>query len=574
MLQNSGLNTLLFYGALAVCLGGIMYRVFTWFHGRVIHPNAGAAAALKRMGVGFIGVFQTPAGGRIPGLVRSLVGQVLLQVHILKQNPLRWVMHLFICYGFLYLLLFHALDDIVTRTLFSGYEPTLHPFRFLRNLFGLILGVGLGIAVYRRSTVKSLREITGKRDWAALAILGLIVFSGFFLESTRILSTRMFDDMVRACASDDPAEIAGLRAYWAKEFGTAFPGAFNSVNMNRLDLGRMVHEESCAFCHDRPDTAVAAWPISRMLQPMAPILNGFHADQILWQIHLLACFTGLALLPFTKFFHILATPVNLLVRAVGGEAEDQKSGAAADTGRILGMDACTHCGVCSRYCAVEPAYRILGNPDILPSEKLRSLQSTAKKNNPPPERMMRLAEGSFACTACGRCTDLCPSGIDLQGLWTASRTDLVHAGYLDPCGWARTRSAAEWGSLLDKPGSAAPAVSGHIGLTDRAETFWACVQCTTCTSVCPVVGASDDPESDLDMTPQQIMNLMRLQMKELALGARMVWNCVTCYQCQEHCPQGVRVADVLYELRNLAGERIGADLRKPDWRKPDRDVNR
>ncbi len=565
MFQHPGLNTLLFYVSLAVCLAGISYRVFTWFHDRVIHSNAGAAATLKRMGRGFIGFFRIPTGGQLPGLVRILVGQVLFQVHILKQNPLRWVMHLFICYGFLYLLIFHALDDLVTRTLFSGYEPTLHPFRFLRNLFGLILAAGLGIAVYRRSSVRSLREITGKGDWAALAILGVIVFSGFFLESTRILLPRMFDDMVRAYASDDPAEIAGLRAYWAKDFGVAFSGApTSSVNPNRLDLGRMVHDDSCAFCHDRPDTAVAAWPISRMLQPMAGILNQIQADQILWQIHVLACFTGLALLPFTKFFHILATPVYRLVRAGRGEAADEKADAAAETCRILGLDACTHCGVCSRYCSVEPVYRIVGNPDILPSEKLRSLQFTAKKKNPPPGRMMGLAEGSFACTACGRCTDLCPSGIDLQELWTVSRADLIQTGYLDPYGWARTRSAAEWGSLLEHPSPAAPGASGHLGLTDRVETFWACVQCTTCTSVCPVVGASDDPESDLDMTPQQIMNLMRLQMKELALGARMVWNCVTCYQCQEHCPQGVRVADVLYELRNLAGERMKVHLRKPD----------
>jgi len=562
MLQNSGLNTLLFYLSLAVCLVGVFYRMFTWFHDRIILPNSGAAATLKRMGCGLIGIFRPLAGGHLPGLVRSLVGKVLLQVHILKQNPLRWVMHLFICYGFLYLLFFHALDGIFTRTVFSGYEPTLHPFRFLRNLFGLILAAGLIIAAYRRFTIDALREITGKGDWAALALLLLIVFSGFFLESTRILSPRMFDEMVRAYAPDDPAEIAGLRAYWAKEFGVAFSGApTHSINPNRLDLGRMVHEESCAFCHDRPGTAVAAWPISRILQPMAGILNQIQADQILWQIHVLACFTGLALLPFTKFFHILATPVNLLVRAGREETEDQKAEPVADTGRILGLDACTHCGVCSRYCSVEPAYRILGNPDILPSEKLRSLQSTEMKKNPRPGRMMRLAEGSFACTACGRCTDLCPSEIDLQDLWTASRADLIQAGYLNLHGWARTRSAAEWGSLLDQPGPAAPGVSAHLGLTDRAETFWACVQCTTCTSVCPVVGASDDPESELDMTPQQIMNLMRLQMKELALGARMVWNCVTCYQCQEHCPQGVRVADVLYELRNLAGERMKAHLR-------------
>ena len=67
-----------------------------------------------------------------------------------------------------------------------------------------------------------------------------------------------------------------------------------------------------------------------------------------------------------------------------------------------------------------------------------------------------------------------------------------------------------------------------------------------------MVAASDDPRRDLDLTPQQIMNLMRLQLKEQAFGCRMLWDCVTCYQCQEHCPQNVKVADVLYELRNEA----------------------
>jgi heterodisulfide reductase subunit C len=52
------------------------------------------------------------------------------------------------------------------------------------------------------------------------------------------------------------------------------------------------------------------------------------------------------------------------------------------------------------------------------------------------------------------------------------------------------------------------------------------------------------------------MNLLRLQLRELALGSRMVWDCVTCYQCQEHCPQGVEVADILYELRNEAVRRL------------------
>jgi heterodisulfide reductase subunit C len=107
-------------------------------------------------------------------------------------------------------------------------------------------------------------------------------------------------------------------------------------------------------------------------------------------------------------------------------------------------------------------------------------------------------------------------------------------------------------------------------LADNPDTFWACVQCTTCTNVCPVVAASHNPRNDLDLTPQQVMNLMRLELKEMALGCRMVWDCVTCYKCQEHCPQGVPVADVLYELRNEACRRLTPDSGPMDTRvRPD-----
>ena len=54
------------------------------------------------------------------------------------------------------------------------------------------------------------------------------------------------------------------------------------------------------------------------------------------------------------------------------------------------------------------------------------------------------------------------------------------------------------------------------------------------------------------------MNLLRLGLKDLALGSRMVWDCTTCYMCQEHCPEGIPVADILYELRNLAYEQFRA----------------
>jgi len=56
------------------------------------------------------------------------------------------------------------------------------------------------------------------------------------------------------------------------------------------------------------------------------------------------------------------------------------------------------------------------------------------------------------------------------------------------------------------------------------------------------------------MTPQQIMNLLRLGKKQTAAGTRMVWNCLTCYMCQEHCPSEIKVADIIIELRNISNQ--------------------
>ena len=81
----------------------------------------------------------------------------------------------------------------------------------------------------------------------------------------------------------------------------------------------------------------------------------------------------------------------------------------------------THCGVCSEHCSVAPFYRVIPNTAILPSEKLLAVKRLGTSRAPTAE-MALLAEGSFICTLCGRCTQWCPSGIDLQDLWQALPT--------------------------------------------------------------------------------------------------------------------------------------------------------
>jgi heterodisulfide reductase subunit C len=66
------------------------------------------------------------------------------------------------------------------------------------------------------------------------------------------------------------------------------------------------------------------------------------------------------------------------------------------------------------------------------------------------------------------------------------------------------------------------------------------------------VGNYDNPQEELGLLPHQIMCSLGLGLTETAMGAKMIWDCLTCYQCQEHCPQNVKVTDILYELKNMA----------------------
>jgi heterodisulfide reductase subunit C len=205
------------------------------------------------------------------------------------------------------------------------------------------------------------------------------------------------------------------------------------------------------------------------------------------------------------------------------------------------------------------------NRNILPSEKLLSIKVMAKGKKPSPATMHAIQEGSFICTGCYRCTLVCPVGIDLQDLWAASKEDLLSRGYPEPHVWARNKNRGEWdGDIMDRAKTLIP---GHVSAQDltalsgQADTFSACFECQTCTNVCPVVANYEDPGSALDLMPHQIMHALGLGFREESLSSRMVWDCLTCYLCQEHCPQGVRVTDILYELKNLAYDRAGRKLR-------------
>lgn len=575
----------LLYGSLLIFIVGSAYKSYTWVSRQITGPELPYSTG-QRISQVLKGILGVIFSGRIVTLVKVLLLDVILQRRILKEDTLRWVMHMLIFAGFMLLLFFHAFESWVSSNLFEDYASTAHPYLFLRNLFGLMVFAGVAIAMYRRFILKVPRLRTNGMDFYAIVIVAIIMITGFFLEGAKIISHNEFQRMVEEYAdSDDKEELRALEAFWVEEFGVVSPKVAGPFEMELLTQGQELHEMSCQSCHAVPEWAFISFNLSKGMRPMAQYLDDANASYVLWIIHILACFIGLAYLPFSKMFHIITTPLSLMANAV----MDKKRSHPANilTRQMLELDACTHCGTCSLRCSSFPAFDALGNDCILPSEKLQFIRELAAGKALSPSERAAIREGVYICTNCDRCTVVCPSGINLRDLWLNVREGLIQSdatgdplmlsgfsfvrglnrpslttdGYANPLELARDEvakgwpSAAETDSLNFNGGTESQAV-----LPYDTETFKACYTCQNCTSVCPVVAVCDNPEETLGLLPHQIMCSLGLGLTDMACGAGMIWDCVTCYQCQEHCPQLVEVTDILYQLKNIAikGPRQGA----------------
>ena len=86
----------------------------------------------------------------------------------------------------------------------------------------------------------------------------------------------------------------------------------------------------------------------------------------------------------------------------------------------------------------------------------------------------------------------------------------------------------------------------------NGNSFPKCYTCTLCTSSCPVVNNFDKPLEALGLLPHQIIHAAKIELADMIFRSRMLWSCLGCYKCQDACPQGVRITEVFYELKNMA----------------------
>lgn len=125
------------------------------------------------------------------------------------------------------------------------------------------------------------------------------------------------------------------------------------------------------------------------------------------------------------------------------------------------MEACVHCGQCAEACHF---YTSTGDPKYTPIHKIEPFkQSWSRESGPfawlfrtlhlkPEVTLEKLEEWQEliydSCTLCGRCTMICPMGIDIAALVGLARHGMFQAGLVPHELWAVAERAEREGSPL------------------------------------------------------------------------------------------------------------------------------
>lgn len=569
-------NILLSFSVI-VCLLGLAFQFSKWFTTGISPLPLPAAGS--RILTGFKALFTTILSGKIFSVIRAFFVDIIFQKRIFDKSILRWTTHTLIFVGFVLLFFFHALSATVSEALFADFQPTLNPFLFLRNLFGLLVIVGLGLAVYRRIALKPQRLKSAKADWAALVFIAAIIFSGVFLEATKMSSYSTYQDMVDEYALlSDEAEEKALEAFWVKENGLVSPNFTSAPSAAMVASGEEINADSCTYCHASNKNGFMSYSLASTIGPILAFGDGSAQVTFFYYLHIISCLAFLCWIPFSKMFHMVSVPINLVIKNI---TKDQYSGTENSlNAQMIGLSSCTHCGSCSVECSASMFYESFDNDFILPSEKVQYLKKIAIKQLTDPGVIQKLQEGLYVCTSCDRCTSVCPSGINLKELFVNARYALLQDGppettllshfsfplalaqnFVDDHITALKKVTeifkATFTPLADKE---TPLALGADFFKEN-NSYSGCYSCQRCTNICPVVRSYEDPGKSLGLLPHQIMYSLGIGDIDLALSSQMIWDCSTCYLCQEHCPNDVELCDIFYGLKNKAVQSIktGAD---------------
>jgi Fe-S oxidoreductase/nitrate reductase gamma subunit len=411
---------------MAAILAGVAWRVRKWLLGQEDVDGPPVVRQLK----------EVLTWRRATDVVKSVFFQSRL-----SRDRFAIVMHQAIFWGMVVLFIGTALatvDQDVTNLLFDtqilrGWSYRL--FELALDIFGVVLIAGVLAAAYRRYVTRPARLASkqlGVRLWdrfPLLTCLLLIAVTGFAAEGLRIAEGDWID-----------ARIAAVETPEAK-----------STLMKQMQLRERLHtgqERRDILLQDvargQPLFPAAAWaPVGfGLAQLCSPLPEGLirSLHQWTWWLHAFLALGFLVALPFTKAFHLISSPANILLRA---PTVPGKLRVAAESGvrtvrdytwrQLLQVDACTWCGKCEEACPGHHTGFPLSPRQLVLAVGAALLRTRANANGQTPD----LHDGHvrpeelWSCCTCRACEDICPVHIEQPRLIIDLRRHLVDQGKVD-----------------------------------------------------------------------------------------------------------------------------------------------
>jgi len=290
------------------------------------------------------------------------------------------VFHTFIYTGFIVLTIATTVvavhHDFGVRLMQGAFY--LYFQSFTVDVFGALLLTGVGIAMWRRWSLRPKKLVYTDEAELILAAIFLIALTGFLLEGWRIVAT------------NDP---------W---------GAWSPV-------GYLV--------------ALASKPLMG-----TGALKLFHF--LVWWTHAVLVFGFIAAAPYTKMIHVLTGPLNIYtarLSPIGASLKPMNFNKLAESGEPMGVktlagftwkdladfDACTECGRCTAVCPANTVGKELSPRDIILDLRnfARSESAIGIQNGEAQSAIIGAVPATspdalWQCTTCGACMEACPVFIE------------------------------------------------------------------------------------------------------------------------------------------------------------------
>jgi Fe-S oxidoreductase len=309
-------------------------------------------------------------------------------------DPFAGFYHLLIFYGFLVVSL--RTVTMVLEGLFAGWELPLlhtaigHAYLFSKDIFELLVLVGLFFAVWRRGIQKKERVV---QSWGAWLVIGLIAI---------LMVTDLASEGARIAAGDLDGSFLPVSGLVASAFAGIGPGVLQII---------------------------------------------YGAS---WWIHLITLFAFANELPYSKHFHVYTSLFNSFFAKLDPAGklpsmdleeidEDTTFGVSTITDftwkQMLDMYTCTECGRCREFCPttltnkpLQPVLYLKSVRDQLYSEQSAILGSPGDGGHRSENELVPAVvdpEVIWACTTCRWCERACPLDITYVDKLVEMRRNLV-----------------------------------------------------------------------------------------------------------------------------------------------------